>query len=249
MEKQLILFDLDGTLAHSKCAMTLEMAALIEELLKRYSVAIMSGGAYPQFEKQLLGSLPLPDELLTKLYLFPTSGTSFYKYLDRKWVKIYAEELQPSEKKKILDAFKSCLKEMGFEIPKHPPYGEILEDRQTQITFSALGQSAPINLKKKWDPNHLKRLEMMEILQQDLPEFEIRSGGSTSIDITYKNRDKAYGVQQIEKYLGFAKNQILFIADSIFPGGNDWAVKVAGVESWETTGPEMTMDLIKKLLS
>ena len=65
--KKIIVFDLDQTLAESKCPMTLEMAALLEELLKKYSVAVLSGGAYKQFQLQFLGSLPLPDEFLEKL--------------------------------------------------------------------------------------------------------------------------------------------------------------------------------------
>lgn len=245
--KKLILFDLDGTLAESKSTMSLEMADLLESLLQRFSVAVISGGAYPQFEKQFLNSLPLPDEYLKKLYLFPTCATSFYKY-DEKWNRIYSEDLTEEERSKIKDAFEKTFKEVGFQISKPLLYGEIVEDRGTQITFSALGQAAPGNLKKNWDPHHIKRLEMINVLIKYIPEFEIRSGGSTSIDITKKGIDKAYGIQQIEKHLGFNKKDMFFIGDAIFPGGNDYAVKTAGVDCLETSGPEETMKLIKKII-
>lgn len=246
-EKKVIVFDLDGTLAESKSPMTLEMAELLEELLKKYSVAVISGGAYPQFQTQFLGSLPLPDELLDRLFLFPTCATSFYKHENKTWARIYSQDLTAEEKKKILDAFALCFEEVGFIVPKKPQYGQILEDRGTQITFSALGQQAPLTLKKKWDPKHLKRLEMIEILQQELPEFSIRSGGSTSIDITKAQIDKAYGIRQIEKYLGSNIKEIFFIGDQIeSPIGNDYPIKSTGVDYFETSGPAQTMDFLTK---
>jgi len=245
--KKLIIFDLDGTLAESKSSMTLDMAELLELLLQRFSVAIISGGAYAQFDKQFLNSLPLPDQLLRHLYLFPTCATSFYRY-DVKWNRVYSEDLTQEEKTKIINAFEKTFIDTGFDVPLMPQHGEILEDRGTQITFSALGQSAPVHLKKKWDPHHLKRLNMISHLIKYLPEFEIRTGGSTSIDVTKKNIDKAYGIQQMEKYLGFSPKEMLFIGDALFPGGNDYAVKLAGVESIETTGPEETMKIIQKII-
>ena len=246
--KKLIIFDLDGTLAESKTEMSLDMAEVLEELLRRFSVAIISGGAYKQFEKQFLNRLPLPDEQLKNLYLFPTCATSFYKYDNRVWNQIYSEELSEEQRKNILAAFLKCFKEVGFDLPLHPQYGEILEDRGTQITFSALGQAAPIHLKKKWDPHHLKRLGMIDILRKYIPEFEIRTGGSTSIDVTKKDIDKAYGIKQIEKYLGFQTDEMIFIGDALFNGGNDAAVKRTGVECLETSGPEETIKLIKQII-
>lgn len=247
MQKKLIIMDLDNTLAESKSAMTLEMAELLEKLLEKYFVAVISGGAYTQFQKQFLNSLPLLDNLLKKLYLFPTCGASFYKY-QGKWKQVYSEDLTKEQKQKIMTAFEMALEEVGFEIPKKPLYGQILEDRNTQITFSALGQEAPIALKKLWDPNHLKRLEIIDLLRKDLSEFEIKSGGSTSIDINKKGIDKSHGIHQMQKYLGFKINEMLFIGDALYENGNDAEVKKTGVECIEVENPNQTMEVIRKLL-
>jgi phosphomannomutase len=32
-------------------------------------------------------------------------------------------------------------------------WGELIEDRGSQITFSAIGQQAPLEEKKRWDPD------------------------------------------------------------------------------------------------
>lgn len=243
--KSLLIFDLDGTLAESKCPLTLDMAELLEEALQHFFIAVISGGNYPQFEKQFLSNLPLLDEQLKKLYLFPTCATSFYRY-SKSWDKVYSEELTPEQRASIIEAFEKTFEKVGF-IPG-PTYGPIIEDRLTQITFSALGQEAPVHLKKKWDPNHLKRLQMVEVLMNLIPEFEIRTGGSTSIDVTTKGIDKAYGIQQIEKHLGFKRDEMLFIGDALFDGGNDAPVKRTGVECIEVSGPEETMKIIRRLI-
>ena len=244
--KKLLVFDLDGTLAESKCPLTLDMAGLLENALHKFSIAVISGGNYAQFEKQFLGSLPLLDEQLRKLYLFPTCATSFYRYT-KGWEKVYSEELTPEQRKKILESFEKTFKDIGF-VPT-TSHGPVLEDRLTQITFSALGQNAPTHLKKKWDPNHVKRLTIIDTLRTYIPEFEIRTGGSTSIDVTKDGIDKAYGIAQIEKYLGFQKNEMLFIGDALFDGGNDAPVKKSGIECLETSGPEETMKIIERLIN
>lgn len=245
--KRLIIFDLDGTLTESKCPLNKEMSRLLTKLLKAKEVAVISGGAYKQFEKQFLAQLNCPKELLKKLYLFPTCSTSFYRHSD-KWENVYKEDLSLEEKSKIIYAFSKALKEASFELIEKP-YGNIMEDRGSQVTFSALGQEAPIELKKRWDPYFKKRMELKSLLKKYIPEYEIRMGGTTSIDITKKGIDKAYGIQQIEKHLGVKKEEMLFIGDALFEGGNDYPVKQTGVECIETTGPEGTKKIIQRILA
>ena len=245
-DKRLIIFDLDGTLAESKSPLDNEMSGLIGSLLNEKEVAVISGGAHNQLEKQLVNSLNCTEELLRKLYLFPTCSTSFYRYTD-KWENVYTEELTTEERNKIRASLSKALGETSFELPK-TIYGEQLEDRGSQMTFSALGQKAPAALKKSWDPDFKKRIELKQTLEKYIPEFEIRAGGTTSLDITRKGIDKAYGISQIEKYLCITKDKMLFIGDALFEGGNDYAVKKTGVECITTTGPENTKEIIRNIL-
>lgn len=242
--KKLLIFDLDGTLAESKCALSHEMASVLEDALQKFSIAVISGGNYLQFHRQFLISLHLPDDLLKKIYLFPTCATSFYRY-DSDWQCVYCQELTSEQKIKIFESFQEMFKEVNFSNPN--AYGSLLEDRQAQITFSALGQEAPVEVKKLWDPDFSKRLRMMDILKQYIPEFEIRAGGSTSIDITRKGIDKAYGIEQIERILGFLKEEMVFIGDALFEGGNDAPVKRTGIDCISTSGPEETIRIIHSI--
>jgi HAD superfamily hydrolase (TIGR01484 family) len=245
---KIIIFDLDGTLAESKSKITPTMSEILNRLLRRYDVAVISGGAWPQFESQLVEQLGLDIKSAKRLHLFPTSGTSFYNNPDgKKWVQVYCEDLTDAEVKKIMTAFRQVLTDPGVSMPRRF-WGDQIENRGTQVTFSAMGQLAPVVEKKKWDPTFSKRLVLIEKLLQMIPEFDIRAGGSTSIDVTRKGIDKAHGIAQIEKHLGFTKDEMLFVGDALFPGGNDYAVKNTGVMCVETSGPEHTAKIIEQLL-
>ena len=137
--KKLIVFDLDGTLAESKASLDAEMAALINKLLGFIKVAVISGGNWPQFQKQVLSHLA-GDERLKNLSLLPTCGTQFYKY-EKGWEKIYSEDFTSEQKEKIISSLKKAIEQSGLKAEK--VWGEVIEDRGSQITFSALGQEAP----------------------------------------------------------------------------------------------------------
>ena len=187
--KKLIVFDLDGTLAESKSSLDTEMSVLLHDLLDIVKVAVISGGDWPQFEKQLLSNLP-HDERLANLSLLPTCGTKFFQYAVD-WKKIYSEDFTADEKEKIISSLNKALGVAGFKVEK--VWGEVIEDRGSQITFSALGQQAPLEEKGKWDPDFNKRKKIKTILDTFIPEFSVRLGGTTSIDITRPGIDKAYG--------------------------------------------------------
>lgn len=244
---KIAIFDLDGTLAESKAKIDHEMARALKRLLGRFNVAVISGGAWPQFESQLIGMLSLSPEERKRLHLFPTSGTSFYSYVEDAWKQMYSDDLSPEEVKKIMDAFRKVLLNPGVAMPRRF-WGDQLENRGTQITFSAMGQLAPVAEKKKWDPTFAKRLVLIEKLMVLIPEFELRAGGSTSIDVTHKGIDKAYGIRQIEKYLPFTRADMMFVGDALFPGGNDHAVMTTGVTCIETSGPFSTLQIIENFM-
>ncbi len=237
--KKLVLFDLDNTLAESKSEIDEEMKFLLLKLLEVKEVGIISGGSYEQFQKQFLAKLG-GSKLLEKLYLFPVCSTSFYRY-NNAWNEVYSEKLSSEEKKKIFEAFKQV-------IDLTPNYGDLLEDRLSQITYSALGQKAPSELKKQYDPDCKKRLELKKKLEQLIPEFEIKLGGTTSLDITRKGIDKAYGIKKIEEHLGIKKEEMLYIGDALFEGGNDYPVKQAGVDCVSVKNPQDTKEEIKKII-
>ncbi len=79
-EKDLIVFDLDGTLIRTKSPMDKEMSELVVKLLETKMVAVIGGGKYEVFQELFLNQLKLKKDSLKNLFLFPTTGTAFYKY-------------------------------------------------------------------------------------------------------------------------------------------------------------------------
>lgn len=223
--KKLIVFDLDGTLATSKQSIDAEMAHLFVTLLKHSCVAVISGGDWPQFERQLLDQLP-PCGTYEKLFLLPTSGTKFYRF-DRIWTQIYADFFSDHERERVMKALTSAIAEADFA--DEIIWGEQIEDRGSQITFSGLGQEAAPEVKASWDPDIQKRNHLKALLNVRLADFAIRIGGSTSVDITKLGIDKAYGIGKLAKISGFGLPDMLFIGDALFPGGNDAPERDIGV--------------------
>lgn len=242
----LIIFDLDDTLAESKAQLKPNMAEALTKLLSMKKVAIITGGKYEQIAKQVVSQLP-EGANLSNLYLFPTCGASFYQFTDGKWENVYEQKLSQEEVQKIFTALREAQLEAGV-VTEWPLYGEQIEDRGTQVSWSALGQQCPGDIKVTWDPDQKKRLSMLPFLQAKIPEFEARVGGATTIDVTRKWVDKKYGIYQMEKYLGVPLSEMLFIGDAIFPGGNDYAAVEAGIDYKKTTGPEMTHTLIEEIV-
>jgi HAD superfamily hydrolase (TIGR01484 family) len=243
--KKLIVFDLDGTLAESKSSLDGEMASLLSALLGMVKVAVISGGNWQQFEEQLLSHLP-DDGHLGNLSLLPTCGTKFYQYASG-WALLYSEDFSDKERKKIIGSLKQVIEASAFAA--HETWGEVIEDRGSQITFSALGQQAPLEDKKKWDPDFAKRKKMQALLGHLIPEFSVRLGGTTSIDVTKPGIDKAYGIRKLRDTLGIAIEEMIFVGDAVFPGGNDYPAKEAGAESIEVRDPEESKRVIEAIIA
>lgn len=244
-EKELIVFDLDNTLVKSKLAMDNEMADLLSSLLKDRKVSVISGGGFKQMKKELLDCLP-PNTNLSNLYLFPTDGAAHFSFKNNEWEPVYRNSLSEEDKNSIRSAFNEALTDIGFDIK--PIAGELIEDRDSAMVFSALGQEAPLTLKEKWDPDGTMRNKIKKLLEDKLPKFEIHVAGTTSIDITAKGMNKAYGIRKMEEYLNVSINNMLFVGDSLFPGGNDMPVKETGIDVIAVSGPEETKDIIKNLI-
>jgi hypothetical protein len=243
--KKLVVFDLDGTLAQSKSSIDAEMAALLDKLLGFIKVAVISGGNWPQFQKQVLSHLT-NDKRLKNLSLLPTCGTQFYRY-DKAWDKIYAEDFTAEQKRKIVSSLNMAIEQLGLKADK--VWGEVIEDRGSQITFSALGQEAPLDEKAKWDPDFAKRTKMKAILDTLIPDFSVRLGGATSIDVTKHGIDKAYGIRKLRDILGMAIHEMIFIGDALFPGGNDYPAEQAGADSIRVRDPEETKRVIETIVA
>lgn len=242
------MFDLDQTLAESKQALTEAMGELVAKLLAKTRVAVISGGALPQFLKQVVDKLP-PDAKLSNLYLLPTSGAALYEWRGGTWQNVYDEKLTPEEGRDVVSALRAVLKESGLVDLTAKSWGERIENRGSQVTFSALGQEAPLEAKRVWDPDKTKRRALQAALAARLPAFRVGMGGATSIDITKRGIDKAYGIRQLAAHLQTPIEEILYVGDQLVPGGNDEAALTTRARVHAVENPTDTAFFITSLLT
>ncbi|MDZ4240541.1 MAG: HAD-IIB family hydrolase [Patescibacteria group bacterium] len=245
--KKLIIFDLDGTLAQSKMLPDGEMTAILCDLLMKTNVAVISGASFKQFKDQFLTTLLMCAEALSRLYIMPANGSSLYQSGQGGWKSVYEELLPKEDRIKIKQAIEQAIATAGIPLPQRV-HGELIEDRGSQVTYSACGQDAPLEVKSVWDPDHAKRQRIKKILVSLLPDFEVRIAGTTSIDVTKKGIDKAYGIRKIGEHLDIPIDEMLFVGDAVFPGGNDYSAKELGVETIQVSGPDETKKIIDDLL-
>ncbi|MEV4737909.1 MULTISPECIES: HAD-IIB family hydrolase [unclassified Microbacterium] len=244
----LVAFDLDDTLAPSKATIDPRIADLLVALLQKVDVAIISGGNEQQFRSQVIAQLRDVDAAqLARLHLLPTCGTRYLRHDGADFAAVYAHDLNETEKSGALTALREEAERLGLW--EAEPWGAILEDRGSQITFSALGQKAPVDAKHDWDPTGAKREALRAAVAPRLPGLEVRSGGSTSIDITRAGIDKAFGMQRLAELTGIPLASMLFYGDRLDEGGNDYPVLALGVPSVAVDGWEDTAAKLDALLA
>jgi HAD superfamily hydrolase (TIGR01484 family) len=251
--KKVIAFDLDGTLAPTKSHFHDRMVDLFNRLLEHYEVCVISGGKYELFQRQFLTQITTDKNLLSKLHLMPTSGTRHYKHQASEWVEQYAENIDPADRQRIVDALMAGFLEAGYSV--EGVYGKIVEDRESQVSLSTLGQEVVaqmgeegIKMKVDWDPDGSKKKHLVSLIAPKIPEFEVRAAGFTTIDVTKPGIDKAYGMRKLMEAANCTKDEILYIGDSLKPGGNDYAVKEFGIDCIEVAGWEDTAFVIEGIL-
>lgn len=244
---KLVAFDLDDTLAPSKSPLPSEVDEALTKLLEHADVLVISGGTMDQFNAQLLSNLHADEAHLQRLHLMPTCGTRYFLREEGEWALQYSHDLDDEQKREVMKALEETSKRLGLW--EEHPAGEIIEDRGSQITYSALGQEAKLADKRAWDPTGEKKSMLRDAVAPLLPDLEARSGGSTSVDVTMKGVDKAYGMDRIMEQTGYSKDEIVFIGDRLDPQGNDYPVRAAGFRTIPVTGWEETPSVIDRLIA
>lgn len=239
MEKEIIIFDVDGTVCESCQPLSDEMVAALY-LLYEKTLVFISGSSLKHIHEQISPYIPKDHHLLG------TSGCEYAVVKNHVLNKKYEEFLSSGEKEEIMSAFRVLIN--IFDIKTRTTNEDQLQDRNTQITLSAIGRTASSEEKKKYDPNGIKRKEWVKWLLTKLsPEkYNIKLGGTTSIDVTRKGMDKAYGIKRFCKENGLELGKILFFGDGLDEGGNDSCL-VGLVDTIKVKNPEDTFHKIKEM--
>jgi HAD superfamily hydrolase (TIGR01484 family) len=241
-----VIFDLDDTLAESFKAPTDAVLDKLGRLLSYMPVAIMTGAGFKRMESQFLprlASFPNAD----RFYLFPNSSAQCYVHENNEWKLTYNFALTSEERVHIKNIIQATV-ENDERFRSIPHWGERLFDREAQVAYTPVGIEASLDEKKSWDADGTKRRALFETLKHALPEFSVLLGGKTTIDVTRKDINKAYGVQCLAKELQVPPSEMLYIGDAFHDDGNDTVVLSTGIRTRPISGPEETEKVIDGLL-
>lgn len=247
--KKLIAFDLDDTLAVTKSPVTDEVAELLVQLAGFYEVCVITGGTYGQIEEHVIKRLHFHPARLARMHLLPVNGGHYHSFdaSSGKWAQTKnVSDLGPEAKRNISQALERTAKRLGYWEPS--PAGEIIADRGSQITFSALGQNAKPADKYAWDPSYTKRQKLYEEVSKELPDFEVRINGNTSLDVTPPGIDKGFGIEKLRERLQIERKEILFVGDQLQEGGNDYPVKALGIDTINVQNVQQTVYVMEGLI-
>lgn len=240
------LFDLDETLAKSFQPPAAGTVAKLDLLLEKIPVAIISGAGFERIDADFLKMLD-DSRFIERLFVIANSGTQAYSWQNG-WNLEYNHALTDAERSRI----RAALSAAAIELPvvrEARVYGDQIADREAQIAFTVVGLDAPADYKSSWDPGAAKRREIRNYLLPLLPEFDIRTGGASTIDITRKGINKAYGVSWLAERLRCAPADMLYVGDALYEGGNDAVVIPTGIKTRSVTGPRDTEAVIDELLT
>ena len=241
-----LLFDLDDTLAESFELPSAEMIQRVMRMLDHVPVAIVTGRDFPWMEKSFLPALTSAPHV-DRFFLFPEGAAQCLQWNGTAWKEHYAYAITPEERKHIQQAIDESVKETrvleGFSLA-----GEQYVQKRAMVAFAALGINVTRDLKYSWDPENKRREALRHAIAEKLPQFDVLMGGATSIDVTEKGINKAFGVRWLSEHLHIPTKEMLYVGDALFPGGNDEVVKQTGIVTQTTSGPKETATIIDELL-
>lgn len=241
----LVIADMDGTLTESRQEAEKDIIAVICKILQKHLFCIISGATYERIKKQVLDKMPIvPD--IKNMYVVAQSGAEIYDHSEL----IHKKSMSETDKllvKMLLRGLtlshEERLKKSGVRIG---PLNPLIVDKGSQVTFSIAGVNTDIEIKKRIDPDASLRKVLVERLRPFLPpHIRMAIGGTTSIDFTPEEISKRSGVQYLQKYLSIKTNDVVYIGDKCFKGGNDWIGKEYKYHN--VSSPEETLKILKGL--
>ena len=240
-EKKVIIADVDDTICDSCQTISPDMAGQISRMIQQgYEFAFISGTKSEDLQKMI------SSRVKEKHHLLATTGTNYTIVEGDAVNMIYNNSFKHEEKKEIITALKKLISH--HNINSLTTEEDQLQDRESQITLSAIGRHAPSELKAAYDPDGAKRKEWVDFLKNHLDEneYDIRIGGTTSIDVTRKGLDKEWGIKTFAQHHNITLDSILFFGDKIHPGGNDFpATKI--VDCISVKSPKDTLQQLRSI--
>jgi len=256
MDRDIVLFDMDGTLTEARQAFSQVLSSPLWDLAKVADVGIVTGSDL-NYVKEQMSVLIDSHSIRYRLHLLPCNGT---KYLvppteSRKPHSLVHEasmeqHLGAKDYKKLMEILMTLQAEtVDFDIPRT---GNFISARGSMINWSPMGRNANQKQRrqfKKFDKEWNFRRQFMGRLTNEISdvglhdEITVKFGGDTSFDIYPTGWDKTYALRH------FGDRNVWFVGDRArTPKGNDFEIfRACEPRSFHTTGPEQTIEVVRQI--
>lgn len=205
--KKHLFFDLDKTVAPPRQPILSHMFELLSNI--PHSVVIVSG--------QEVSKIAWQTNNLATIRL----GQNGNHATEADGTELWNIPLDPHHQTEILNHINALMAVLDHEVNHE---WTPIENRGSQITFSPIGNTAPVDVKMVYDPDRKKRDALLEKVPFVSEDLIVKIGGSTSLDYIHKDRHKGTNVAKLIELKGWNKDECVYFGDGLFPGGNDEAV-------------------------
>ena len=255
--KNIILFDMDGTLTPPRQSFDMNLLQPLRNLSEVADIGIVSGSDFDYIKEQM-NFLITKSEIRFKLHLMPCNGTKYYSpptYSSDEYrlthevnMKTHLGDKSFYHLMRILTSLQYHISELGI-----PLSGNFIQYRGSMINWCPIGRKASLLEREAFvdydnDRNiredYLKRLKRKLSLHGLDKKIVCTLGGETSFDIYPKGWDKTYALQH------FDNQDVWFVGDRCEDGGNDQILYEALINkgrSYKTKGPENTKEIIEAI--
>jgi HAD superfamily hydrolase (TIGR01484 family) len=200
-----LFFDMDMTIAPARQPITPEMFELLHSL--EQDIVIVSGS--------MIKNIAWQSKDLPAIYLGNNGNHAIEVDGSLIWQNPDLTDVEQAEIMEYIATITAAL--------PHTPNAEWnpVENRGSQITFSPIGNTAPVDIKMAYDPDRKKREALMEEFPFESETVMLKIGGSTSLDFFSKNGHKGVNVARLIELKGWNKEDCIYYGDGLYPGGND----------------------------
>ena len=244
--KKIIFADVDDTVCPSTQPLQAPIGGGTQRLIDSgRMLAFISGSTVAQLWEQLGKALSGDFQLLG------ASGTHYVRVKAGQREEVYQFAMPEAERARILGAIRGLAGRHA--VSSMTTADDQVQDRQSQITFSAIGRHAPDALKRSFDPTGNLRAAWVLELAKELGEgYSIRVGGTTPIDVTRSGLDKGWGIKEFLKFHRLDAADAVFFGDKLKEGGNDYparaVVECVEVRSLDDTLSQLRLIHLKQIL-
>ena len=207
--RTIYLFDVDGTLTPPRQEIEEDFASVFLEWSVNKEIYLVTGSDIKKTREQLFGAI-----IDACQGVFSCSGNQY-------WEK---NKIVYQNKFRAPNGLLADL-QLYLDNSENPVRaGKHVERRPGMINFSTLGRNATLEQRavyNKWDNRTLEREDIVDYITSNYPQLDVSIGGSISVDIYRKGKDKSQVVEHLRGMYG-EEIAMIFVGDRCQPGGNDW---------------------------